>query len=392
MEAIYALTILMAIFAFGEIVAKSTKAILSTTLVISLVLMISFWCGLPSDIFDRAGVSSMGMILVGLLITSLGTMMDFYELKRQWKTVLISLAGVVLGVALIIFAGQFLVGKNMALAGAPIFAGGNTAALIMTKAFSDKGIDALGVFCILMLVTQNFVGIPIASVLLRKEAKLFISKPENIALYADAVEVSDSDTAGKKTRKPLQLPASFDRPSVILTKLGLIACVSFFLSGLTGGKVHYFVVALLLGVLFCELGFLDKNILNKSDSGGFIIFATTVVIFSSLAKTTPAMLASMIIPLAVCLALGTIGVGIAGIVAGRILKVSPYLAITIGLTCTFGFPTTMLMPKEVAGAIGTDKAEQEAIVNYLTPNLITAGFVTVTIASVIIAGVVVAMI
>lgn len=174
MEAIYALTILMAIFAFGEIVAKSTKAILSTTLVISLVLMISFWCGLPSDIFDRAGVSSMGMILVGLLITSLGTMMDFSELKRQWKTVLISLAGVVLGVALIIFAGQFLVGKNMALAGAPIFAGGNTAALIMTKAFSDKGIDALGVFCILMLVTQNFVGIPIASVLLRKEAKLFI--------------------------------------------------------------------------------------------------------------------------------------------------------------------------------------------------------------------------
>jgi hypothetical protein len=63
----------------------------------------------------------------------------------------------------------------------------------------------------------------------------------------------------------------------------------------------------------------------------------------------------------------------------------------LGLTCTFGFPTTMLMSKEVAKAIGSTDEERIAIENYILPKMVTAGFVTVTITSVLIAGVVVGM-
>ena len=64
---------------------------------------------------------------------------------------------------------------------------------------------------------------------------------------------------------------------------------------------------------------------------------------------------------------------------------------SLGISCTFGFPTTMLIPQEVSEAIGRDEREKAAILNYLLPKMLTAGFVTVTIASVLIAGFVVNM-
>ena len=385
MPSIYAITFLLLVFAVSEVIAQKTKAIISTTLAVATILIVSFWVGLPKDIFKNSAVSAMGIILVGLLITAMGTMMDFKELKRQWTTVIISLVCVFAGVGLILLLGGILIGREMSIAGAPIFAGANTATLIMNAALADKGLEALSIFCVLMLVTQNFIGIPIASLLLKKEASLFLARPENIELYRNI----DTQTEHIKSSRMIQLPEGFDKPSAMLTKLAIVASISFFISGLTQGAVHYFIVALLLGVIFSELGFLEKNILTKTDLTGFIVFATTMVVFANLADTTPALLLSMLVPLMICLTIGVIGVCIAGIIMGKVLHISPYLSIALGLTCTFGFPTTMLMPKEIAAAMGKTPAESEAITNYMMPKLITAGFVTVTIASVVIAGIVV---
>ena len=387
MTPIQALVILLVIFAIGEIVADKTKALLSTTLVIAVVLLIGFWCGLPADIFSTAKIADISGVLIGLLITSMGTMIDFPELKRQWKTVIIGVGSVALGVAAIILVCSPIIGRNLAIAGAPIFAGANTATLVMTTALNEKGLTDIASFCVLMLVTQNFVGIPIASVLLRKEAKGFLKFPENLELYAKANEKTEAGVS----RRPLQLPALFSKPSFVMVKLAVVAMISNFLAGLTQGTIHYFVAALLLGILFTELGFLDKNILSKTNAAGFIIFSTTMIIFTTLAQTTPGQLVSMIGPLLLSLGIGCVGVIIFGIVIGKALKVSPYLAISIGLTCTFGFPTTMLMSQEISSAIGSNDEEKAAILNYLMPKMITGGFITVTITSVLAAGVVVGM-
>lgn len=384
---IFALTVLLAIYALGEIVAQKTKAVLSMTLVIAIVLLVSFWLGLPPTIFEDAAIPQAGMLLVGVLITSLGTRIDFAELKRQWKTVIIGVVGVSVAVAGIILVGQFLIGRDMAMAGAPIFAGANTASLVMIDALGKKGLDSLSTFCILMLVTQNFVGIPVASLLLRKEARDFLARPEQLHLYMHAQEEAQQ---GQK-RKLLQLPAVFARPSVYLTKLALVATIANVLSGLTQGKVHYFLFALLLGILFYELGFLEADCLTKSHASTFILFITTVVIFTNLANTSPQQVLSMLLPLLLCLAIGVVFAVAAGLVLGKVLKVGTGLSISIILTCTFGFPTTLFMPQEVAQAMGRTEEEKVAIRNYLEPKMITGGFVTVTIFSVILAGIVAGM-
>ncbi len=387
MTAVQAFCVLLAIFALGEIVAEKTRAILSATLVIAVVLLIAFWCGLPADIFNTAAVTAIGNILVGVLITSMGTMIDFPELKRQWKTVVISLICVICAVALIVVLCPILIGHDMAIAGAPIFAGANTAALLMTSALTEKGLADLSSFVILVLVAQNFVGIPVASILLRKDAQNFLKDRANIALYAKADETATAEAK----RKPLQLPAFLNKPSVKLLKLSLVAALSQFCAGLTNGTVHFFVFALLFGILFSELGFLEKNILPQTESNGLIIFTTTVVIFTNLANTTPQQLVSMLVPLLVLLLVGVIGACVAGVILGKALHVAPGLAISLGLTCTFGFPTTMFIPKEVSVAMSSNEEERIAIENYMLPKMVTAGFVTVTISSVLIAGVVVKM-
>lgn len=388
MEGILMLTILLGIFAFGEIVAEKTKAVFSTALVVAIVLLIAFWMGLPATIFESSAVDKIGMILVSFLITSLGTTMDFSELIRQWKTVLIAIIGVVSGVALIILVAPIFMEREMAIAGAPIYAGANAAALMMKDALETAGRGDLFQFCLLLLVTQNFIGIPIASLLLRKEAYKFLSDPSNIDKYSVSLEEKQKL---ENKRRIFQLPDSLNKPSIILTKLGTVAILAHLLSNLTNGKVHSFVFALILGVVFSQLGYLDTNILGKTGSSTFIVFVTTVVIFSNLSSTTPQQILDMFIPLLITLALGTIGIIIAGIIIGKILRVSPYLAIVIGLTCTFGFPTTMFIPEEVSKAIGKTERERNAIFNYLSPKILIAGFVTVTIASVFVAGTVIAM-
>ena len=390
MVPVYALAILIAVFAFGELIAQKTKALISTVLGIALMLMAAFWSGLiPLDIFETAALPAISMNLVPLMLAGIGTMIDIPQLKQQWKTVVTSLVCMLSGVALIMLIGPFLIGQMMTLAGAPIFAGTNAATLIMTAAFNELGMYELATFVIIVFVTQNLVGVPISSALLRIEARRFIADPQMVAKYATAQQ--EAAIAQQAKRRPLELPEFFNKPSFILAKLAAVASIAFFVSSLTNGGLHFFVAALLMGILFKELGFLEKNVLARTEAFGFIIFTTTIFIFTNLAQTTPGAILSMIGPLLITLSIGVAGVAVSGLIVGKILGISPLLAIPIGLACTYGFPATYLMPKEIGKAIGNTPEEEEAIVNYIMPNMIVAGFASVTIASVFVAGFIVNM-
>lgn len=388
MTAISALAILFCIYAIGELIAQKTKAIFSTVLSIAIILLVGFWSGLlPRTVITDAQVPGFGNVISGILVVSLGTTIDFAEIKRQWKVVVTSLLCVIGAVAAIVIIGQPIMGADMAIAGAPIFAGGSAATLIMTDALNSRGLSLASTFCIVLYVTQKFIGVPIASVLLRRAAKQFRDIPELVDQYCEEAQAS-SDQA---KRLPLQLPATFARPSVYLAKLGLVAVVANVLSGLTKGTIHYLVMCLIMGATFFALGFLEKGILNKSQSSALITFFVTILIFSNLADTTPEQVVSVLLPLAAAALLGTVGVIVVGFICSKILNFPFGLAVSLGISCTFGFPTTMLLPQEVAEAFGRDEREKAAILNYLLPKMLTAGFVTVTIASVLIAGFVVNM-
>ncbi|MFR4851826.1 MAG: hypothetical protein ACLUAY_04875 [Butyricicoccus sp.] len=144
------------------------------------------------------------------------------------------------------------------------------------------GLVTASTLCIVMYVVQKFIGVPIASLLLRRTAVQFRDNPALVAEYSQQQETVTP------RRGLLQLPASFARPSVYLAKLGLVAVAAHFLSELTGGVIHYFVLCLVMGAVFFALGFLEKGIMSKTQSGGLITFFVTILIFSNPGHHDPA--------------------------------------------------------------------------------------------------------
>lgn len=384
MPGILAFTILITIFAVGEYIALKTKATFSTVLVASVLLLFGFWMGLPKDIFVKSGILPVGGVLIGILITGMGNLLDFAELKRQWRTVGVSISTVIMATSIVFLVGQLILGRDLALAGAPIFAGSSTASLVMNTELVKQGKDSLALFVILMLVCQTFVGVPLASYLLKNAARKFKNNESERNLYMNSSEETSVDSE----RKILQLPADFDKPSFSMAKLGLVTVLSFYISKLTNGTLNYIVIALILGTIFTELGFLEKNILEKTKASGFIFFACIMLLFTNLTKAEPSEIVSLIFPLIATLGIGALGACLAGYIFGKIFKVETYMAICMCLTCMFGFPTTMFMSNEVAFAIGETEDEVKILENYLRPKMITAGFIT-GIFSIIIAGIVV---
>lgn len=380
MKPIFALTFLAFVYLFGEIVAEKTRARLSITLVISITLLIGFGTVIPKTIFEDSKIVPLAMVVVGLLLTSLGTRINLSELRKQWRTVLIALIGTSICVLGIIAIGKFITERNYALAGAPIFAGGNAATLVMTEQLKIRGFEDAQTFCIMMLITQGFIGIPTSSYLLRREAKEYIENERYL-------EKRFTDGTKKENKIKFNMPDVLDRPMGHFVRLGIVASLASILSGISG--IHYFVICLLLGIIFYEIGFLEEDSLKRTDSTNLVLFLTTLVIFSNLADVTIFKIIELLYPLLICLFTGLIFAVISGFVLAKIFRISYKLAISLILTCTFGFPTTFFIPNEVAEAIGRNETEKKIIVDYLEPKMLTAGFITVTIFSVIIAGVLV---
>ena len=237
----------------------------------------------------------------------------------------------------------------------------------------------LSTYAIAVLTFQNLIGIPVATYALRKEARRYLGSGE--------IELAEkAQTQETPKRRPLQLPEIFDTPIINLAKLGLVASLSYGVSLLIHGTINYLVLCFVFGIIFYQLGFLSDSIMDKTSSSGIITFLVTIVILGSLANMTPRTVMAVLVPLLVCLVVGTVGVLVTAIVSAKIFNVSREMAVALGMTCTFGFPTTMILSQEVASSTGQNIEEQTALENYLLPKMLTAGLVTVTLVSVFFAG------
>ena len=172
-----------------------------------------------------------------------------------------------------------------------------------------------------------------------------------------------------------------------LMKLGVVGVVSYYFSAilllLTGINVSYIIVALIMGTIFTEIGFLDEDTLGKTESLGFILFACVIILFSDFATCSPSDVLALLGPMAFILCVGTFFGCITGFICGKIFKIEPNLAIVMCLTCMYGFPATMYLSKEVAEVTAENEMERQTIENYLLPKMNIAGFVTGSFATVL---------
>lgn len=381
MDSLMAIAYVLIIFAIGDWVSSKTKSIVSMMFVASVLIMVGFWMGIPTSLFVDAQLSGIGALMIGFLITHMGTLLDFDDLVQQWKTVVVAV-GAVVGIAIFLFlVGSPIIGKEYAIAAAPPISGGVVAAIIMGEAATAKGLEALAVFATILVVVQGFFGYPVATFFLNKEAKKILAE-------GGSVNKVKEDNVEKTKRKKLipPLPAHLQTTYILLAKLAVGVMISFKLADLTGGLIHKYVMCLLVGVALTELGFLEKDVMVKANAFGLAMVSLMAVIFTSLTQATIEMLLSLLFPLIASLSLGTIGIILFSSLLGKILGMSMNMAIAIGASALFGFPGTFIISNEVARSNASNDEERELLLGEILPKMLVAGFITVTIASVVLAG------
>ena len=385
MNAILAAAIIFVVFAVGDMVSAKTKAIVSMLLVASVVFLAGFWAGIfPTTMFVDSTLLSMAGLLVTMLLVHLGTTIKLRDFGAQWRTVIISaLACIAISVA-VYFLGQLIIDRTYALVGAPILSGGVVATLQMQEMAQDADLPVLAVFATLVMCAQGFVGYPVASLCLKSEAKRL--KRSIDAGSVTLTPVSAAQTSAKKKLIPA-LPAKYNTPNVVLAKVILVALLSVTVSGLFHDAVNKLVWCLVFGVLLKELGFLDEDALGKANATGIVMPIITLSIFTNLASATPEMVGNMIVPLLVCVVIGTIAFSLVSILVGKLFGYSWQMSMAIGSSCLFGFPGTVIISNEVSESTGTTPEEKAFINAQIMPKMLVAGMVTVSITSVLVAGV-----
>ena len=385
MTAILSAAVIFVVFAAGDMISAKTKAIVSMLLVASVVFLAGFWTNIfPSTLFADSTLLSMAGLLVTMLLVHLGTTIKLRDFGAQWRTVIISaLACVAISVA-VYFLGQLIVDRGFALVGAPILSGGVVATLQMTEMANNASRPELAVFATLVMCAQGFVGYPVASLCLKSEAKRL--KRDIDAGSVSLAPVNTAQTAARKKLIPA-LPAKYNTPNTIIAKVILVALLSTWVSSLFHDAVNKLVWCLIFGVLLKELGFLDEDALGKANATGIVMPIITLSIFTNLASATPEMVGSMVVPLLVCVVIGTIAFSLASILVGKLFGYSWQMSMAIGSSCLFGFPGTVIISNEVSESTGTTEEEKAYISAQIMPKMLVAGMVTVSITSVLVAGV-----
>lgn len=391
MEGILAITFIFVVYAIGDIISVKTKSIVSMLFVCSAIFLVGFWLGVPTTLFETSQMFNIGALFIVILLTHMGTLLNIKQLVEQWKTVLVAL-GAIIGIAIFLFlvGSQIpLLGKETAIVAAPPISGGVIAGIRMSEAAEAIGRQDLQIMATLLIVVQGFVGYPLASVCLTRVGKKVLSeyRSGNIKLQEETKEV---EVEKKKLFPPT--PKKYASVNVYLAKVAIVGLLATYIASFFVGipVLKYLdknIVALLLGIILSEIGFLEKDILTKANSFGLAMALLLVVIFNSLSKATPEIVLSLLPKLGLSLFLGAIGIAIGTFLVSKIIKMPFPMAFAIGSSALFGFPGTFIVSNEVANSLTDDPNEVKAVLDEILPKMLVAGFITVSIASVVLAGV-----
>ena len=389
---VLAFVICAAAYIIGEVVSTVTKAWIPSVFVTAIVMLVGYWTVFPHELVSDSKLIPFGSTLgIYLLITHMGTVISLKQLKAQWKTIVVCLSGLAGMCVLAWFICPLFMDKTLVIAGLPPLTGGIIAATTMQTAAANAGLEVAAVFAITMYCVQGFAGYPITAVCLQVEGKRLLKEFREGGSVPVALAENPMAMVDEPDRKTLipPVPKKFDSAVVTLIKLGIVAWFATLLGGVSFpfiGKISGAIWALVLGVIFTTLGFLDRNSLNRANSYGIVMFALMMYVFDGLKDCTPEMLVSIIVPMLVLIVIGVFGMALASFIIAKVLKMSFPLAFANGLTALYGFPCDAIITESTCKSLAQTDDEFNFLMSKMFPSMIVGGFVTVTITSVFIAG------
>lgn len=384
MITLFAFLGVMAAILIGEWLSTFTRALIPSLFITALIFLFGFWTIFPKDIVAKASFGTEFVSLcVPLLLVHLGTSMSIRELASQWRAIIIALTGVCGTLLLTLTICTYLFNLPTVLAAVPAMVGGIVSALLMSENLKGLGLTSLAALPVYMIMFHSIFGYPITSYMLKKEARrLQKERDENPA--------SQKMTVSTQKERPKvidRMPADYRTSAFILVRMILVVLVAYGSSILLHNIINFNILCLLFGIVFSELGFLEKNILHKAGVFNWLMYGLTAYIFMQLNTSTPKGFISFIPEILTLLVLGTIGMYILSLIISKLLKFSKYMGFATALTALLGFPADYILTTDVIKELARDEEEKEYMTKQMLPPMLVGGFATVSIASIIIASV-----
>lgn len=390
MSQMLALVIIVGILFIGDVVAVRTKAWIPSVFVCAVLFLLGFWTFFPPEIVSLAGIPpAVATMMIYLLITNMGTLLSIQQLKAQWKTIVISISGI-LGIIVVLFGiGSFIFDIQTVLVAIPPLVGGIVSALIMSEGAAEAGLISLSVFAIVIYVMQGFAGYPLTSIVLKKEGKTLLEKYRKGELREVEKKANILEETNEEELKLFKkLPKKYNTHYFKFFRLSFVAFLAYIVSVVVDPVVTIspYVLCLLFGIIATSIGFLERQVLEKANGFGLAMMALMLFIFDGLKNATPSMMMEILYPLVGCIVLGVIGMYIFSFIIGKVLKVSKEMAFAVSLTALYGFPADYIITKEVIDSLTEDEEERQVLTDRMLPPMLVGGFISVTIVSVILAG------
>lgn len=392
MPQLLAFAILALILYVGDVISTRTKSWLPSVFVCAVLFLFGYWTFFPTDIVEIAGFQTPIVFLaMYLLITNMGTLLSVEELMKQWRTVVVALAGITGIVVLLFTIGLLVLDYQTVVVATPPLVGGVVSSLIMSQAAGEAGLESLSVLAILIYVMQGFVGYPLTAVMLKREGKRVLSLYRSGEWRVDGGAAA-TDHGGETSVPPTlfsAMPASYNTYYFKFLRLGVVALIAWGAAELVKPifSISPFVLCLVFGVLATSVGFLERQPLRAANAFGFTILILMVFVFDGLKRATPEMLLELAMPMVGTIAIGVLGMYVFAFIAGRLLGMTPAMAFACSLTALYGFPADYIITNEVVNTLTDNHDEREALTAHMLPSMLVAGFVTVTMVSVVLAGI-----
>ena len=379
--------IVLIVFALGDIVGKITKGKLSGMMVVMLLFLVGFLTKLiPADIIDQGGLTALSKLAIAMVLFNMGTTLNAKQLIEEWRTVLMA-ALCMLASCLVMLLASPIIGFDTVLVGMPVINGAAMATSLMASAAAEKGLATAAALCAVIYSVQKFVGAPIASAMgIRYGKKLLKAYRENPAQFKKQETGNGASAKVSFADKHKEWYSA----NVMMALVAAGSWVAHILGDLT--PINYSIWALLLGVVCAASGLVPTKPLQKSNSYGLMMVAVFGSIIPSLAKVSLSDLGTMAFQTIVLFAAALIGVALVGWVLPTWKLVGDKdLAVGIGVEQFLGFPSNVVICREVGDAVGETPEEKAFIEDTLNVPYVVGGITVITVLSTMLAGFVINM-
>ncbi|GLI50541.1 hypothetical protein TSYNTROOL_06270 [Tepidanaerobacter syntrophicus] len=383
---------LIIVFA-SQALAVRLHSLVPMPLIMGIFCIIGFALNIiPKDFVVNSNMTAVGTIAFNVFVIHNATMIDISFLKEHSTDAIACILGSLILTCILALCTKGILGQKLSLLSpGPVLGSGASCAIASYSVKSTH--PELSVYPWMIFMFQGLFSVPVVTWALKREAKIILnnyndSEDETCAL--NPIENNKRSNLLHINGLCKKVPSAYKTPAYYLGTIMIANIFSKYLytEFLTPYKLNTNVIALCIGFIFAQLGFLDKAPLNKSDSFGLLLMGLMGLMANTLANTPLDSILSLFGPIIFVFSVSTLVLILCGIAAGRLFGYSSYRGIALMANCMMGFPVNEMLLQNVAKLAESD-SEKEYLAKQIFPILNTGTMLIVNTISILIVSIMV---